>query len=181
MLVPWAEFGRILHDGEPCGGTLCGGGRCVLDDGQGDIAALLASGPATWEDGTGPVPDRIIRSIAYDGEIRRIIFGPNSQVINVGRAARFFNCSQRRALVARDRRCSYPGCGAPVYMTDGHHTIGWLDGGETNLDHGALLCRRHHLFVDQAEISMAWDGQWRFTRPDGTEIVEPVTPWVQRR
>ncbi|WP_249423260.1 hypothetical protein [Occultella gossypii] len=79
-----------------------------------DWAALLAAGPATFIDNTGPVPrDLLDRIIGCAGEIYRIIFGPDNEILNHGRAHRLFTAAQRRAHVARDRHCVHPDCTVP--------------------------------------------------------------------
>ncbi|WP_154796334.1 HNH endonuclease signature motif containing protein [Occultella kanbiaonis] len=137
-----------------------------------DWRAILSQPPATWADGTGPVPPSVLRRIACGGEIYRVIFGPDSAVINTGRAHRRFTSAQRRAMIARDRHCTYPGCKAPPAMCEGHHSnVHWAAGGNTDLPNGALLCFYHHRFVDTHQIAMIWQGnEWAFYTPDGERI-----------
>ena len=58
--------------------------------------------------------------------------------------ARLFNETQRLALIARDRGCSFPTCDAPPAWCEAHHVREWADGGETSLDNGTLVCKYHH-------------------------------------
>lgn len=69
------------------------------------------------------------------------------QVVDVGRAKRFFNRRQRRALAARDGGCRFPGCGRPPSWTEAHHINEWSKGGLTDVRDGILLCRYHHLLL----------------------------------
>ncbi|WP_163543179.1 HNH endonuclease signature motif containing protein [Occultella kanbiaonis] len=140
-----------------------------------DWAAILSQPPATWADGTGPVPPSVLRRIACGGEIYRVIFGPDSEIINVGRAHRRFTNARRRAMVARDRHCTYPGCAAPPPLCEGHHSVvHWADGGSTDLNNGALLCFYHHRYVDTHQIAMIWNGgEWQFFTKDGEQIHGP--------
>ncbi|WP_165962646.1 HNH endonuclease signature motif containing protein [Occultella glacieicola] len=162
------EFGRDLPPLRP--GT---GGLTNLKALENvDWHAILSQPPATWADGTGPVPPSVLRRIACGGEIYRIIFGPDSEVINVGRVHRRFTSAQRRAMIARDRHCTYPGCTAPPALCEGHHAnVHWAAGGNTDLPNGALLCFYHHRFVDTRQIAMVWEGnQWVFYTADGDRI-----------
>jgi Domain of unknown function (DUF222)/HNH endonuclease len=84
------------------------------------------------------------RRIACDAEISRIVFGPDGQVLDAGRASRAFTAAQRRAIVARDRTCIWSGCDTPPGWCDVHHITHWADGGVTSIDNGVLLCGRHH-------------------------------------
>lgn len=63
--------------------------------------------------------------------------------LDVGRKQRTVSTSLRRALHARDRGCTFPGCQRTRYL-DGHHLKHWIDGGDTTLDNMALLCTHHH-------------------------------------
>lgn len=131
-----------------------------------DLATQLRSGHPTWEDGTGPIPDAVLRRIACDGEVTRIIFGPDSQILNIGRSKRTFTKEHRRAIVARDRTCVWPGCDAPPHVCEIHHAIRhWADNGDTTPSNGALLCRHHHHRVDGEKIAMTYDDRWTVHLP----------------
>src|SRR5690606_25083483 len=67
-----------------------------------DLFRLVTSPPAEWEDGSGPIPSDVLRRIAEDCEVARVVFGPDSQVIDVGRVQRTFVGHLRRAVVARE-------------------------------------------------------------------------------
>jgi hypothetical protein len=114
------------------------------------------------------------RMLACDGGVTRIVFGPDGQPIDVGRDKRLFPPHLRRALDVRDRGCVFAGCHAPTWWCDAHHVLHWIDGGQTSLENGALLCERHHTKVHHGfRIERQPDGRWRTYRPDGTEILMP--------
>jgi hypothetical protein len=77
----------------------------------------------------------------------------------------------RRALWARDRRCTFPGCSNKRYV-DAHHIRHWADGGETTLENLTLLCSHHHraLHEGRFRIRRDADGAFYFQRPDGRAI-----------
>jgi len=143
---------------------------------------ILNTPPATWTDGTGPVPTPLLRRLATCGEVYRILFSPENEVINHGRAHRTFTSAQRRALIARDRHCTYPGCSAPPSLCESHHArVSWADDGPTDLANGALLCFHHHDLVDAKNITMTrQDGRWHFHTRHGIPITNLPTPWEQR-
>ncbi|MHB8505573.1 MAG: HNH endonuclease, partial [Acidimicrobiales bacterium] len=61
----------------------------------------------------------------------------------LGRRARSWNVSQRRAILVRDGgHCRFPGC--DNRLVDVHHLTPWYRGGTTDIDNGVLCCRRHH-------------------------------------
>ncbi|MGY1815633.1 DUF222 domain-containing protein [Blastococcus sp. SYSU D00820] len=87
------------------------------------------------------------RWLACDGEITRLVMGPDGQPLDVGRTARVVPPHLRRAVEARDGACVFAGCTAPTHRCDVHHLVHWIDGGATSLDNSALLCERHHTTV----------------------------------
>jgi len=114
------------------------------------------------------------RMLACDGNVTRIVFGPDGQPLEMGRDKRLFPPHLRRALDVRDRGCVFAGCHAPAWWCDAHHVLHWLDGGDTSVENGALLCERHHTKVHHGfRIARAPDGRWHTYRPDGTEILMP--------
>ena len=114
------------------------------------------------------------RMLACDGNVTRIVIGPEGQPLEEGRSKRVYPPHLRRAVEVRDLHCVFAGCDAPSYWCDVHHLLHWVDGGETDLDNAALLCERHHTKVHHGfRIERQPDGTWRTYRPDGTEILIP--------
>jgi hypothetical protein len=136
----------------------------------------------TWADDTGPVPRELLAKIACDAEVTRVVFGPDSQVLDVGRARRTVTGQLRRAVVARDRHCTWPGCLEPPARCEVHHAVThWADGGTTSVDNAALLCWHHHTVVDTTGVTMRWErGTWAFTDRHGRPVTatgaSPVSP-----
>jgi hypothetical protein len=117
------------------------------------------------------------RMLACDGNITRIVLGPEGQPMEEGRTKRVFPSHLRRAVEVRDHHCVFAGCDAPSYWCDVHHLVHWAHDGETDVDNGALLCERHHTKVHSGfTVERPPDGRWRTYRPDGSEIVigEPL-------
>jgi hypothetical protein len=122
--------------------------------------------------GTGPIPDTVLARLACDSAITRVVFGPQSQsqILNVGRAERTYTGAKRRAIIARDRHCRYPGCDSPPAMSEVHHTEHWhRDNGSTDVATGVLLCWHHHEVVHDHGIEIARNdaGRWKFTDRHG--------------
>jgi hypothetical protein len=112
------------------------------------------------------------RWLACDGDISRVVFGPDGHSLDYGRTHRVVPRQLRRGVELRDERCVFAGCDAPSYWCDVHHLIHWIDGGETNLENSALLCERHHTKVHHGfRVERQADGRWRTYRPDDTEIL----------
>jgi hypothetical protein len=90
-----------------------------------------------------PIPAETARRLACDAAITPIIDGEADHTSRVVPGA------TRRALIARDKGCRFPGCDCPPAWTDAHHIKHWADGGATTLDNLTLLCRRHHRLVHE--------------------------------
>jgi hypothetical protein len=116
------------------------------------------------------------RWLACDGNVTRIVVGPEGQPMDLGRSRRVVPPHLRRATEHRDRHCVFAGCEAPSHWCDVHHLLHWAHGGETDLDNSALLCERHHTKVHHGfRVERQPDGRWRTWRPDGTEIlIQPL-------
>lgn len=113
------------------------------------------------------------RWLACDGNLSRIVMGPEGQVLDHGRGKRIVPAGLRRAVEVRDRHCVFAACGAPTHWCDVHHVQEWLlEEGPTSLENSALLCERHHTKVHHGfAVARQPDGRWRTWRPDGTEIL----------
>jgi len=90
-----------------------------------------------------------IRRIACDAQIIPVVLGTDSEIMDMGRARRLFTPGILHAMWLRDEGCTIPGCTTPPFWADAHHIIHWVDGGETSLLNGALLCGRHHTIAHQ--------------------------------
>ena len=75
------------------------------------------------------------------------------QPLDVGRAKRLVTPGLLAALWARDKGCTYPGCGRPPLWCDAHHVKHWADGGPTSLMNLALLCGHHHTYVHHRDLT----------------------------
>jgi hypothetical protein len=113
-----------------------------------------------------------------DAEVTRIVFGPDSQLLDVGRSRRTFTGQLRRAIIARDRHCQYPGCHAPPRLCECHHCSHWArDHGTTDARKGILVCWHHHDHVHTHGIEIhrkpgndQTPGHWQFTDRNGQPI-----------
>ncbi len=112
-----------------------------------------------------------VKRLSCDASVVAMVDGDNGEPLNVGRKQRTVPVALKRALWARDRGCSFPGCGHTRFV-DAHHVRHWCDGGETSLDNTMLLCSAHHRLVHEGGYEIREDhrGQWYFRRPDGRAI-----------
>ncbi|MET3641857.1 hypothetical protein ABIC73_003452 [Prescottella equi] len=115
---------------------------------------------------TGPLSIATARRIACDCHLTPIVMD-DGVPLNLGRTSRTVSRKQRRALIARDHGCAFPGCGAPPAHCEGHHITHWADGGPTDLDNLVLLCRYHHTLLHHShwEVHIGPDRKPWFTPP----------------
>jgi hypothetical protein len=131
--------------------------------------ALPRVASSTLQDSGAPLAPAQLGRVLCDAEVTRVVFGPASEVLDVGRAQRTFTNGRRRALDARDGGCRAPRCHHPVSQCEGHHIIGWQHGGPTSVDNGVLLCWSCHdwLHRSRTHITPLDDGGLRFDTPGG--------------
>jgi hypothetical protein len=111
--------------------------------------------PATLEDGT-PVPASVLAAAMCDCEITRVVIDAEGVPLDVGRSQRVFTGAQRRAVIARDRECAWPGCDSHARWDDVHHIRWWeRDEGPTSVENGVLLCSFHHHEVHRRDLAIA--------------------------
>ena len=114
-------------------------------------------------DGTVLSP-QTIRKLACDASIIPMVLGSQSQPLDVGRTKRLVTPALLAALWARDKGCTFPGCGRPPQWCAAHHVKHWIDGGPTALTNLALVCEYHHVWAHQHDLTAtvtACDVTWQ--------------------
>lgn len=127
----------------------------IRDAGVGGVdVERRADGTATGVADNGQVLSAgTIRRLACEATIIPAVLGAGSAVLDLGFVERYFTPAQRRALIIRDKGCTYPGCTIPAQWCEAHHVTHWCHGGPTDVSNGALLCGRHHTIVHQLELT----------------------------
>jgi hypothetical protein len=121
------------------------------------VAVVVRAGEATSP------PEAACDAAAY-----RAVLGERSEVLDIGHQSPRWPSAIRRAITLRDGGCVFPGCDRPPSWADIHHCTPFSEEGPTNVDNGALLCRRHHRFVHARGWRIAVeDGAAIVRRPDG--------------
>ncbi|MGF7234870.1 MAG: HNH endonuclease signature motif containing protein, partial [Frankia sp.] len=154
---PFGYGGRLAPGsaGVPGGGPAGAGGLGGLDGGPGGPDGGLGGGPeagcgrGTRADGGPaytthggiPLPKSVIDRIVCDASVRRIVFGPARELLDVSRTA---PPAIRAAVIARDHICTFPGCDRPASWTETHHLTHWTAGGDTAADTMTLARGFHH-------------------------------------
>ncbi len=139
-------------------------------------ASVLGPGACAVENGPGIAPETA-RRLACDASLVGVVSDRAGRPLSVGRRTRSIPPATRRALLARDGRCQFPGCERHRYV-DAHHLVHWAHGGETALDNLILLCRHHHRLVHEGGFSVTRTtiGRLRWRRPDGRPIESSPAP-----
>ncbi|WP_231482464.1 HNH endonuclease signature motif containing protein [Nocardioides sp. URHA0020] len=126
--------------------------------GQLDKAGILDTGER--------ISPAAARRLACTAKIIPVVLGADSEVLDAGRARRFFTKAQLTALSLRDGGCVAEGCDWPPWMCHAHHWTRWTDGGPSDLDNAGLLCPRHHARAHDPTYDMEkhHNGKVTFTR-----------------
>lgn len=150
--------------------------RVTVTATMGTLLQVPNSAPGDF-DGT-LVPQATIQRMTCDCSIARMVFSPESIVLDAGRAKRVVPPSTRRALEARDRHCRWPGCEKPGTWSEAHHIIHWSRGGATNLDNLILFCGYHHTLLHEGrwKLVMHPDGKFDVVRPPLDFLAPPRAP-----
>ncbi len=128
----------------------------------------LAGGP-----GLGP---RTLGRLCCDASVQVLVKDRDGNPLHLGRQQRRTTARLRRALLARDGGCRFPGC-TRVRFLHAHHIVAWGAGGPTCIDNLVLLCSAHHHAVHEGGFRLAGPApSMSFVRPDGVPIEVAPAP-----
>jgi Domain of unknown function (DUF222) len=113
-------------------------------------AVLDVGTPAGWE-----LSPLAAQTLACDAEVVPILLDPTGRPLDVGDTMYPFPPKIRKAIAARDRHCTYPGCSAKPQWCHVHHLIPYRRSNWTAEANGALLCGHHHRHVH----AHGWQGR----------------------
>ena len=133
-----------------------------------DEAALRAE---PVEGARSDLPIESVRRLCCDAGVVVVTEDDKGNPLDLGRKHRVVQPALRRALIARDRHCCYPGC-AHTRWLEAHHVMHWIDGGKTNLDNTLLLCSAHHRRLHEGgfRIKPNHTGEWYFETAAGKRL-----------
>ena len=143
--------------GGRCG---CGGKPSVditivqhLNDAGTDAFAEIA--------GRGVIPQSVLEEHFCNASIRGVVFSSKGVPLWHGHTKRVATKAQMNALRARYGACG--GCGADMWICDGHHIRPVSEGGPTNIDNMMLLCWVCHQKVHHHRWRVVPDGRGLYT------------------
>jgi Domain of unknown function (DUF222)/HNH endonuclease len=150
----------------PSAAALTPGGLARLQDTLLRYAVSLLSGPAGLA--------AYLRTQLTGG-----FFPAPSLPLDLGQPTEQVPPHLRRAVITRDRHCSFPGCTAPPVRCHVHHVIPRSQGGATSLDNLTLLCAFHHLIAVHRwgwTLQLHADGTTTATSPEGLKTLHSHSP-----
>ncbi len=106
--------------------------------------------------------------LAAGAKLLPAVLSDAGDVLAFGRGRRLASAGQRKALFARDRGCTFPGCARTAAQSEIHHTTDWARGGRTDLKDLAIACGYHN--------NEASKQGWRTVMIDGIPHWQPP-PW----
>jgi hypothetical protein len=129
------------------------------------LESLLGGAAAATLDSGERISASEARRLSCEAGIIPAVLGSPSQVLDVGRRARFHNQAQRIALGLRDKGCIVEGCDCPPSMCHAHHNNPWAKGGNTSVHDGSLVCPPHHALAhdDRYQLKAGKNGRVTFS------------------
>ena len=158
----------------------------VIEEVQDPIRDACAGGEDSRTVLRSPSGDMLPGSAAVllaDAVIQPLVVDADRNPLRLGRTRRLASPAQRAALAVRDGGCIFPGCDIPPGWCDVHHQPPWDNGGSTDTDSMALLCRHHHGVTQrnrwQMEPHPEHPERWQWSTPAGHTVNSQRHP--QRR
>ena len=132
-----------------------------------DLATLVGGLKAGTLDTGEKITAGQVRRLACEARIIPAVLGGPSEVLDIGRGGRFHTAPMRTAMALRDKGCTAEGCDWPPGLCHAHHDdLPWSKGGGTSVEHGRLLCPKHHARAHDPYFTMTKlpAGKVAFTR-----------------
>jgi hypothetical protein len=124
------------------------------------------AGRATTHHGGTIAVEEALR-LAADGNVLPAVLDDAGGILAYGNTRRLAAPGLRKALFARDRGCSFPGCDRSAARSEIHHATDWALGGRTDLNNLAIACGYHNTEAPKMG--------WRTVMIDGVPHWQPPT------
>ena len=143
------------------GAGKCGCGRLSAD--VTIVQHLSADGTAAFAEvaGGGAIPQSVLEEHFCNARINGVVFSGEGMPLWHGHTKRLVTKAQMNALRARYGACG--GCGADMWICDGHHIRPVSQGGRTDIDNLMLLCWICHQKVHRHGWRVVPDGRGLYT------------------
>lgn len=122
-------------------------------------------------DGIAVPPELIIREL-LQANVRRVVFGGPSVIIDAGRTRRFFTGPVRDLIRLTQASCRVPACDRPAWRCEIDHLEEVHEGGTTDLANAALECGVHNRAKHRGDlwVKRRSNGRYNWYRRDGTYL-----------
>jgi len=142
-------------------------------DHQALVDGVTAAGVRCHSANGDSLPLATVRKLACDASVIPLVMNGDGVPLDIGRKTRTTPEYLRKALIARDQGCVFPGCDYKPGWCEAHHVDYWENGGSTSLDNLVLLCSNHHHVIHQNPWQLKPDldhpGRWIFISPAGAQ------------
>jgi Domain of unknown function (DUF222) len=127
---------------------------------------------------SGVTLERICCDARISHTLREASQPEGANPIHVGRVTDTVPKHIRRAVLARDCHCRYPGCDRPAAWSEIHHVKYREHGGEHTVINLVLMCGRHHhrIHAFNETLVLEADGSLTVTSADGTVTTSHPPP-----
>jgi hypothetical protein len=114
-----------------------------------------------------PIADSLLEQLRSNASVEPVLVDDDGVVLTVGKRVPGLSPKLRRAVLLRDARCRFPGCGRR-HGLEVHHLVPRSRGGRDEIANLACVCPAHHrLLVPHGLIAL--DGNPNL--PDGLDLV----------
>ena len=131
--------------------------------------------------GAGVIPQSVLEEHFCDARIKGVVFSGEGVPLWHGHAKRLVTKAQMNALRARYGACG--GCGADMWICQGHHIRPVSQGGATNIDNLMLACWACHQKIHKHGWREVPDGRGLYTivhHPNASATDPPMPPTRHR-
>jgi hypothetical protein len=132
-----------------------------------------AAGSAVTAGGSLLPMSEVIRLASHAVHYLVVFDKHTSEVLHCGRAKRIAPAAHRIVLLSRDRGCTKPGCTVPGYGTQVHHTNGWKNDGQTNIDEEVLACGADNRLAEYGWTTRIRNGIAEWIPPPHLDVGQP--------
>lgn len=125
--------------------------------------------------GVGPLPINTVKRLLCNSDLSRVVVGPGSMPIDVGRTSRIVTPAIRRAVLVRSGGYCEVCHQVELQHCSFHHIEFWVrDDGPTSEANIVLVCNRdHHALHEGGHTLIRGPDGYQLRRPDGTLIPKP--------